>query len=245
MIMHSTSEVGHSRNVANLQKLTEQVTVYTLYNPPLPNLTVANLQSLYSTATAKLSEVEDKRNAKKNAIAMRKTAFENLKPICTGIINRLEILGLLPDTLDQAKSLNHAIQGGNKKKTAPKNSEDDQSSISNPISTSRQSFNQQAENFGILLQLLETIPSYSPEEDEVKLVNLKPYQESLVNTTQVIDQTEAEFNIKLIERDQVLYAEETGLYSIAQNVKKYVKSLYGATSPEYTTVSSITFTNKK
>ncbi|SUX45871.1 hypothetical protein [Chryseobacterium indoltheticum] len=243
--MHSTSEVGHSRNVANLQKLTEQVTVYTLYNPPVPNLTVANLQSLYSTATAKLSEVEDKRNAKKNAIAMRKTAFENLKPICTGIINRLEILGLLPDTLDQAKSLNYAIQGGNKKKTAPKNSEDDQSSISSPISTSRQSFNQQAENFGILLQLLETIPNYSPEEDEVKLVNLKPYQESLVNTTQVIDQTEAEFNIKLIERDQVLYAEETGLYSIAQNVKKYVKSLYGATSPEYTTVSSITFTNKK
>ncbi len=245
MIMHSTSEVGHSRNVANLQKLTEQVTVYTLYNPPVPNLTVANLQSLYSTATAKLSEVEDKRNAKKNAIAMRKTAFENLKPICTGIINRLEILGLLPDTLDQAKSLNYAIQGGNKKKTALKNSEDDQSSISSPISTSRQSFNQQAENFGILLQLLETIPSYSPEEDEVKLVNLKPYQESLVNITQVIDQTEAEFNIKLIERDQVLYAEETGLYSIAQNVKKYVKSLYGATSPEYTTVSSITFTNKK
>ncbi|AZA60753.1 hypothetical protein EG340_06735 [Chryseobacterium indoltheticum] len=245
MIMHSTSEVGHSRNVANLQKLTEQVTVYTLYNPPVPNLIVANLQSLYSTATSKLSEVEDKRNAKKNAIAMRKTAFENLKPICTGIINRLEILGLLPDTLDQAKSLNHAIQGGNKKKTASKNSEEDQSSISSPISTSRQSFNQQAENFGILLQLLETIPNYSPEEDEVKLVNLKPYQESLVNTTQVIDQTEAEFNIKLIERDQVLYAEETGLYSIAQNVKKYVKSLYGATSPEYTTVSSITFTNKK
>ncbi|WP_228445064.1 hypothetical protein [Chryseobacterium indoltheticum] len=243
--MHSTSEVGHSRNVANLQKLTEQVTVYTLYNPPVPNLIVANLQSLYSTATSKLSEVEDKRNAKKNAIAMRKTAFENLKPICTGIINRLEILGLLPDTLDQAKSLNHAIQGGNKKKTASKNSEEDQSSISSPISTSRQSFNQQAENFGILLQLLETIPNYSPEEDEVKLVNLKPYQESLVNTTQVIDQTEAEFNIKLIERDQVLYAEETGLYSIAQNVKKYVKSLYGATSPEYTTVSSITFTNKK
>ena len=36
--MPSTSEVGHAKNVANLQKLTEQVTVYTLYNPPVDNL---------------------------------------------------------------------------------------------------------------------------------------------------------------------------------------------------------------
>ena len=45
--MPSTSEVGHAKNVANLQKLTEQVTVYTLYNPPVDNLTIANLQALY------------------------------------------------------------------------------------------------------------------------------------------------------------------------------------------------------
>ena len=44
--MPSTSEVGHAKNVANLQKLTEQVTVYTLYNPPVDNLKVANLQAI-------------------------------------------------------------------------------------------------------------------------------------------------------------------------------------------------------
>lgn len=43
--MASTSEVGHAKNVANLQKLTEQVTVYTLYNPPVENLTVTSLQT--------------------------------------------------------------------------------------------------------------------------------------------------------------------------------------------------------
>ena len=68
MIMPSTSEVGHAKNVANLQKLTEQVTVYTLYNPPVDNLKVANLQALYTTANTKLTEVEDKRNANKNAL---------------------------------------------------------------------------------------------------------------------------------------------------------------------------------
>jgi len=93
------------------------------------------------------------------------------------------------------------------------------------------------------LQLLATIPTYTPNEDDLKLPNLTTYQASLMSATQSVDQTEAELNAKLIERDQILYADGTGLYSIAQNVKKYVKSLYGATSPEYTTVSAIKFTS--
>ncbi|AZB30253.1 hypothetical protein EB354_13860 [Chryseobacterium balustinum] len=245
MIMPSTSEVGHARNVANLQKLSQQVSVYTLYNPPVPNLTVANLQGLYATASAKLVEVEDKRNANKNAIALRQTAFENLKPILTRIINRLEILGLMTGTLDQAKSLNRSIQGSRKKRSVSAKTDDEQLSTNNSISNSRQSFTQQAENFGILLQLLATIPNYNPDEDELKLTDLSTYKDSLINATQFVDQTEAELNIKLIERDQILYAEEIGLYSIAQNVKKYVKSLYGATSPEYATISPITFKKQK
>ena len=240
--MASTSETGHAKNVANLQKLTEQVSVYTLYNPPVENLTVQNLTALYTSASTKLTEVEDKRNANKNAITLRQSAFENLKSTCTKIINHLEILGLPSGTIDQAKSLNRTIQGGQKKtetiveegKEAPKTA-----------STSRQSYTQMADNFGILLQLLATILTYNPNEEDLKLTNLTTYQESLMSATKTVDQTEAELNNKLIERDQILYADGTGLYSIAQNVKKYVKSLYGATSPEYTNVSSIEFTSRK
>ena len=86
---------------------------------------------------------------------------------------------------------------------------------------------------------------YNPNEDELKLINLNTYKDSLVSATQSVDQTEAELNTKLIERDNLLYADGTGLYSIAQNVKKYVKSLYGATSPEYANVSNIEFTSRK
>ncbi len=240
--MASTSETGHARNVANLQKLTEQVTVYTLYNPPVDNLKVANLQILYTTASAKLNEVEDKRNANKNAITVRQSAFENLKSTATKIINHLEILGLPSGTIDQAKSLNRVIQGGQKKAvTALEEGKEE----TKTVSTSRQSYTQMAENFGILLQLLGTIPTYNPNEDDLKLANLETYKISLVSSTQSVDQTEAELNNKLIERDQLLYADGTGLYSIVQNVKKYVKSLYGATSPEYTNVSSIEFTSRK
>ena len=240
--MPSTSEVGHAKNGANLQKLTEQVITFTYYNPPVDNLKVVNLQTLYTTASAKLSEVEDKRHANKNAITLRQSSFENLKSTSTKIINHLEILGLPQGTIDQAKSLNRVIQGGQKKTTTPP---DENGQPAPTVSTSRQSYTQQAENFGILLQLLATIPTYAPNEDDLKLTNLNAYKDSLVSSTQSVDQTEAELNTKLIERDTILYADGTGLYSIAQNVKKYVKSLYGATSPEYANVSGIEFTSRK
>ena len=240
--MPSTSEVGHAKNVANLQKLTEQVITFTNYNPPVDNIKVANLQTLYTTASTKLNEVEDKRNNNKNAITLRQSAFENLKSTATKIINHLGILGLPQGTIDQAKSLNRLIQGGQKKATTPPEEGKEETRT---VSTSRQSYTQMADNFGILLQLLGTIPSYNPNEDDLKLTNLNTYKDSLVSSTQTVDQTEAELNNKLIERDQILYADGTGLYSIAQNVKKYVKSLYGATSPEYTNVSSIEFTSRK
>ena len=163
--MPSTSEVGHAKNVANLQKLTEQVTVYTLYNPPVDNLKVTNLQTLYTTASAKLNEVEDKRNANKNAITVRQSAFENLKSTATKIINHLEILGLPSGTIDQAKSLNRVIQGGQKKAVTPPEQGKEETKT---VSTSRQSYTQMAENFGILLQLLGTIPTYNPNEDDFK-----------------------------------------------------------------------------
>ena len=240
--MPSTSEVGHAKNVANLQKLTEQVITFTNYNPPVENLKIVNLQALYTAASIKLTDVEDKRHANKNAITLRQSAFENLKSTSTKIINHLEILGLPQGTIDQAKSLNRIIQGGQKKTTTPP---DENGQPAPTVSTSRQSYTQQAENFGILLQLLATIPTYAPNEDDLKLTNLNAYKDSLVSSTQSVDQTEAELNTKLIERDTILYADGTGLYSIAQNVKKYVKSLYGATSPEYANVSGIEFTSRK
>lgn len=132
MFMPRTSEVGHAKNVANLQELKVQVNVYTLYNPPI-DIKVANLQTLFTNASAKLAKVEEKRNANKNAITIRQNAFVNLKSTCTRTMNLLEILGLTQGTIDQAKSLNRTIQGGQKKTTTPPEG----GQPTNTVSTSR------------------------------------------------------------------------------------------------------------
>lgn len=48
-----------------------------------------------------------------------------------------------------------------------------------------------------------------------------------------------------IARDKTLYKDKTGLYDITGDVKNYVKSLYGATAPEYKQISKIKFTKPK
>ena len=100
-----------------------------------------------------------------------------------------------------------------------------------------------ADNFSKILQLLATISTYNPNLEELKLVNLTTYHTTLVESTKNVDITEAELNTKLIERNKILYKNRIGLYTIAQNVKKYVKSIYGATSPEYSNISKIKFTS--
>jgi hypothetical protein len=48
-----------------------------------------------------------------------------------------------------------------------------------------------------------------------------------------------------IARDKALYAETTGVLDVAQDVKQYVKSLFGATSPQYKQVSGLKFNRPK
>ena len=240
--MSSTSEVGHAKNVANLQKITQQISTYSLYNPPIDDIAVAQLQTLYISANTKLTEVGDKRSINKNAIVARQAAFQNLSSICTSIINVLDILGLPQGTINQAKSLTQTIQGSAKKS---KTIVEEGKEPANTTSISRQSYTSRAENFALLLQMLSTLPAYTPNEEKIQLPSLTTYHQSLEAATLAVDQTESELNTKIIERDKILYAPETGVYAISQKIKKYVKSLYGANSPEYTTIAGIEFTNRK
>lgn len=48
-----------------------------------------------------------------------------------------------------------------------------------------------------------------------------------------------------IARNQTLYTSTTSLYETALEVKKYIKSVFGATSPQYAQVKSIEFSKPR
>jgi hypothetical protein len=58
----------------------------------------------------------------------------------------------------------------------------------------------------------------------------------------VVGNTEAALNVARMARNTLLYTKNTGLVDVALGVKLYVKSAFGATSPEYKSISDIQFT---
>jgi hypothetical protein len=48
-----------------------------------------------------------------------------------------------------------------------------------------------------------------------------------------------------IDRNKTLYKADSGLVDTVTEVKKYIKSVYGATSPEFGQVKGIAFKNIK
>ncbi|WP_268223158.1 hypothetical protein [Sinomicrobium oceani] len=241
--MKSTYETGHAKNVANLSKLITQIELYDKYDPPVEALTVENLTTLRDEARQRIEEVEARRAENKNAIHRRQDLYRELNPLCTRVVNHLDILGLSSGAQDRARALNKRIQGSaTAKKVVMEDGEDGMEETTVGISTSRQSFTQRAEHFSQLLTLIRTVDNYEPNEDDLKMENLDNLLAEMNNATTAVDQTEAALNKALRLRNEVLYARNTGVYDRAMHVKKYVRSVYGSTSDQHSRVSGILFT---
>ncbi|MGS2764080.1 hypothetical protein [Sinomicrobium sp. M5D2P9] len=241
--MKSTYETGHARNVANLSKLIAQIAIYDKYNPPVEALTVENLTKLHDEAKQSIDEAETRRAENKVAIHHRQDVYQELNPFCTRIVNHLDILGLSNGITDRARSLNKRIQGsGTTRKITAGTDENGMEETITGISTSRQSYTQRAEHFSQLLTLIQTVDNYGPNEEELQKKNLDKLLADMHNATAEVDRSEAALNKALRHRNQLLYGKNTGLYDLAQNVKKYVRSVYGSSSDQHARVSGITFT---
>ena len=113
------------------------------------------------------------------------------------------------------------------------------------ISSSQQSYDQQIEHFDKLIELLASDSNYKPNEKELGLpaIQAKLAELKTANTT-VVDSYTNWSNSRIL-RSTILYNPLTGLVNTALDVKKYVKSVYGATSPQYKQVSKLEFKNRK
>ena len=115
----------------------------------------------------------------------------------------------------------------------------------NTISTSQQSYDQQIQHLAGIISVLQTEPSYAPNENDLKVVTLTAKQADLSAKNSAVATAFTNVSNSRIARDTTIYGTDTGLFDIATEVKKYVKSVFGATSPQFAQVKGIKFTNRK
>lgn len=242
--MSTNTETGHAKNVATFEDLISYCTAYgATYNPSKAGLKLAALTAQLTAANAALQSVKVAKTAYDNATNAREIAFKPLKALATKIVSALAATDATPQTVADARSSNNKIQG-RRVKAIEKPDAEALAAGAEPVRTasvSQQSFSKLIDNFAQLVATLSAEPKYLPNENELKVAALNALLADLrAKNTAVINANTALSNAR-IARNKAIYAEATGLIDVSLAVKQYVKSLFGATSPEFRQISSLKF----
>ena len=238
--MASTSETGHAKNVANFQDLIAFVTGYgATYNPSKNALKLPQLNALLTTSQTKLADVITKNTAYNNSVNDRMLAFDGLKALSTRLVNALETTDAPKEKVSDAKGFNRKLQG--KRASTPATPTDPNTPAPATISASQQSYDQQIQHFAGLISVLESETGYTPNETELQIATLTAKQADLVAKNNAVSIAYTGISNSRINRNKTLYDDTAGLVSVAIEVKKYIKSVFGASSPEFAQVKGIEF----
>ena len=245
--MASTSETGHAKNVANFEDLMSFCNGYGgSYNPSKAIVQIGNLTTLHGNAQNSITGVTSAKTAFANATNTRQTGFDPLKKLCTRIVNALDATDASDKMVKDAKTINNKIQGKRaeaKPKVSP--APGSEAAEDKTISVSQQSYDALVDNFGKLIDLVGTEPTYTPNETELQISTLQTNLGNLKATNTAVINAYTNYSNARITRDSILYGQTSGLVDVALEVKKYVKSVFGATSPQYKQVSKLEFKRPK
>ena len=252
--MASTSETGHAKNVANFEDLISFCSGYGgSYNPSKVAIQLPALSATHTNALAALANINSLLPANTNAVNAREAAFSSLSKLITRVVNAADASDLSKQVKADVKTIARKLQG---KRTTPKKDTPPTppaapapvtaaDATAKSISASQMSFDQRIENLDKLIQLLAAQPAYIPNEPELTVAGLTTTLGNMRNTNTAAVNSYTPVSNARINRDTILYAEGTGLVDLAGDVKSYVKSVFGGTSPQYKQVSGLKFTKIK
>lgn len=219
--MASTSEVGHTKNVANLgsgiQILQE---MGALYNPSNTNIQLPNLLSIKVTIDNSITVLNNKIPIYKNAVANREIAIAPLGKRSTKVLNYSKSINISTTDKENIASQVKKVRGDSKAKTInPETSE------TTGISTSQMSYDSRIANLDILINTVSSHSEYIPNETDIQILNLQAYQQELSTLSSLVNSAGNELITARLNRNNILYFSENNIIKLMNEVKAYLKSL--------------------
>ena len=247
--MATTTETGHANNVANFESLITSATAFgTSYNPSKASIKLTALQIILANSKESLNSLNISQSAYSNAVAARESAFEPFSKLVTRVNNSLKASDTTVQVDESAQTIVRKLQG---KRAIAKLTDEEKKALEaegkevNQISAAQLSYDSKLENFDKLIMLLASIPDYNPNEEDLKVESLKTLHSGLKAKNNDVLTTGIQLSNARISRNDILYKPLTGLVDIASDTKTYIKSVFGATSPQYKQVSKLNFITPK
>ena len=243
--MAHNPETGHAKNVSNFESLISFVKGYgATYNPSNDSIKVVSLEAILANTKKSIIDIDTVSPAHTNAVSIRKCAFAPLSKTVTRINNAIKASATSEQVDESVKTIVRKLQGT---RASAKISDEDKKLLEaegkevNQISSSQMGIDNRLENLYKLIMLLSSIPEYKPNEEELKVSTLMALYEDLkAKNSAVIESTIPLSNARIV-RNKIMYKPLTGLVDIAFDSKVYIKSVFGASSPQYKQVSKLTF----
>jgi hypothetical protein len=107
--------------------------------------------------------------------------------------------------------------------------------------SSRLDYDGRAGTFANLIQIVQGLPAYSPNEADLKVTALKTVLTDLQTRTQHIAKAQNALANARIARNKVLYG-RGGVYETGTGVKNYIRSIYGMNSESSRELAKIVLT---
>ena len=245
-----TNETGHARNIQLFQELISAVKGHGgAYKPTNPLIGLGALEAKLDAANEALDDLSTKRSAESMADTARENLFAPIGRLSTRSINYYSSTGAPENRVADAKGFKRKLEGRRARAVVEAAATTTTGAAAagpdtGPAvlhSVSQQSYMQKVEHLDGLIDLFEGDPVYAPNEVELTTSELVNYSAQLkAANTASIDAGTAIANAR-VTRDVVLYDLDTGLVTLAVLVKKYVKALFGAASPQYRQISALRF----
>lgn len=251
--MASNSEVGHAKNLANLKLLKDLIAqVGAPYAPSNALLTVASVTTLIATCQADYNNWTAKLILFKDESDKREIAFEPIGKLVTEINSSVQQLNEPQQTFNDIQALVSKIHGADnriKKSIASKQVDPsipiDPSNPTplpiDPISTAQLSYDSLLKNFDLLIQRLQTITAYAPNEVDIQIATLTALFTTLTTLNLNAGSATNTLNLARNQRNLSFYAPATGLYDITIKIKKYLKSNKITKGAIYKTATQLKF----
>ncbi|MBS1651355.1 MAG: hypothetical protein JSU07_05015 [Bacteroidetes bacterium] len=244
-------ETGHPKNVATFFKYNQFLTTLgTAYNPSSIAITLPSLTTSQTTGATKQTNVNTKTEGWKDATNLREKPFKDLPAFSTQIFGALKSFNPSQLTIDDFAYQVSKMHGYDNAKT----NQNDKGKIaidpSNPStlpvtpskSNSQQSFDQKLEHLEKMILILQTVPSYLPNEVNLQIASLQAYLITLKNLNVAAEQAKSDLKAARLDRNTFFYAPGTGFLDLVKQSKEYIKSVFGATSQQYKTALTFKFT---
>ena len=238
--MASTSEVGHAKNIANLNVLNTNIAALgAMYNPSNPKLNLVNLQNVYTSALAQQESVNNLVAPYSVAVNERELIFKPLNAELTKLRKAYKATeGVSQAHLEDFMTIVRKLKGV-RKITLSTSTNPEEEQIAH--STSQLSYDQRTNNMDMLISLLQNTPNYSPNETEYKIGTYLAKKAAMLQKTQAVLDTYIPLNTARSARNNTLYISNDNLVDLAHKAKDYLYTILDANSVQYKAISKIKF----